>query len=51
MNQCYEEYGSEAASNTDKLVIEVMLEHEKRRGDASYRVCELTPTDYLKINE
>jgi phage FluMu gp28-like protein len=51
MNQCYEEYGSEAASNTDKLVVQVILEQEKRRGDASYQVHELTLTDYLKINE
>jgi hypothetical protein len=36
MNQCYEEYSSEAASNTDKLVIQVILEQEKRRGDALY---------------
>jgi hypothetical protein len=33
MNQCYEGYGSEAASSTDKLVIRVILEQENEEAE------------------
>jgi hypothetical protein len=33
MNQCYEGYGSEAASNADKLVIQVILEQEHEEAE------------------